>query len=75
MKVTTNNHPERDLPREIGNPATRALANTGYVQLDQLTQVSAAELLKLHGVGPKAVGLIRAALQAKGLAFADEPSE
>ncbi len=75
MKVTTNNQPERDLPRGIGNPATRALANAGYVRLDQLTQVSAAELLKLHGVGPKAVGLIRAALQAKGLAFASEQTE
>lgn len=72
MKETENNQPKRDLPRGIGNPATRALANAGYVRLDQLTQVSAAELLKLHGVGPKALNVLRAALQAKGLAFADE---
>ena len=61
-----------DLPK-IGAPATRALALAGYTQLAQLTQVSAAELLKLHGVGPKAIRILRETLAAKGLAFADEP--
>jgi len=37
-----------------------------------LTQVRAAELLKLHGVGPKAIRILRETLAAKGLAFADE---
>jgi hypothetical protein len=33
--------------------------------------ISEAEVLKLHGMGPKALGLIRQALAAKGLTFAD----
>jgi hypothetical protein len=61
---------QSDFP-PIGKPAQRALAAAGYVRLDQLTTVSAAELLKLHGVGPKAIRLLRSALAARGQAFAD----
>ena len=60
-----------DLPR-IGAPATSALALAGYTQLAQLTQVRAAELLKLHGVGPKAIRILRETLTAQGIAFAGE---
>jgi predicted flap endonuclease-1-like 5' DNA nuclease len=62
------------LPRTIGAPATRALAAAGHTRLDQLAGVRASELLKLHGVGPKAIRLLREALAARGLAFADERS-
>ncbi|MCX6048504.1 MAG: DNA-binding protein [Chloroflexi bacterium] len=75
MQATQNNQPANDFPSGISKPAERALANAGYVRLDQLTQVSAAELLKLHGMGPKALGQLREALQAKGLAFAGEQAE
>jgi len=39
--------------------------------LDQLSRATESELLKLHGMGPKALGIIRSALYAKGLSFAD----
>lgn len=61
--------PESDFPANIGNPARRALAAAGYVRLEQLTNVSEAELLKLHGVGPKALERLRRALETQGLAF------
>lgn len=64
-----HNLSESDLPREIGKPATRALTQAGYYRLEQLTTVSAGEILKLHGVGPKAIGLLRSALSARGLSF------
>ncbi len=48
-----------DLPRGVGRSARRALAEAGYTRLEQLTEVREAEILKLHGVGPKAVGEIR----------------
>ncbi|HMQ35820.1 MAG TPA: hypothetical protein PKD53_34265 [Chloroflexaceae bacterium] len=48
------------------------LALSGYTQLAQLTAVSEAELLRLHGVGPKAIRLLREALAAQGLAFAKQ---
>ncbi len=56
---------ESDLPR-IGKPATRALAQQGIVRLDQLSAMSEAQLLALHGVGPKAIAILRAALDAAG---------
>lgn len=57
-------------PRDIGNPATRALDNAGYRELRELTAVSETELLALHGVGPKAVRILREALAEHGLTFA-----
>lgn len=62
--------PEGDLPAKIGAPARRALAAAGYTSLAQLSSVDEAELLRLHGMGPKAIGLLREALSARGLAFA-----
>ena len=58
-----------ELP-QIGAPAERALAAHGYTRLAQLTAVSEREIAGWHGVGPKARGILRAALAARGLAFA-----
>jgi hypothetical protein len=55
-----------DLPKAIGRPATRALANAGITTLDQVAALSDAEIAALHGVGPKAVKLLREALEARG---------
>ncbi len=54
------------LPK-IGAPATRALAGAGYTALRQLAGVPRAELAKLHGMGPKALRIIQAALEDHGL--------
>lgn len=59
------------LPR-IGAPATRALAAAGVTRLAELTDHGAGDLLALHGVGPKAVELLRAALAERGMWFLDE---
>ncbi|KQX64889.1 DNA-directed RNA polymerase subunit alpha C-terminal domain-containing protein [Paenibacillus sp. Root444D2] len=59
-----------DLPR-LSNPARRALANAGYLRLEQFTKLTEAEILKLHGMGPKALDQIRQALAAKGQSFTD----
>lgn len=56
------------LPK-IGSPATNALAAIGITRLSQVAAMTKAELLKLHGMGPKAVGILEAALAEKGLAF------
>jgi len=56
------NPPLDELPR-IGAPATRALNGAGYTTLRQLAGVPRAELAKLHGMGPKALGIIEAALE------------
>ncbi len=54
---------------KIGSPATRALEAAGYTHLKQLTKVTEAELAQLHGMGPKALGILREALKAEGLSF------
>ncbi|GIE94512.1 hypothetical protein [Paractinoplanes rishiriensis] len=51
-----------DLPKAIGQPATRALAAAGITTLAQVAGYTDAELLALHGVGPKAIGILRASL-------------
>lgn len=71
MAATTSETPSSDFPK-IGAPAQRALAGAGCYRLAQLPQVSAKELLQLHGMGPKAIRILREALAAQGLAFAGE---
>lgn len=67
--------PNEGLPTGIGAPATRALHAAGYTTLIQLTQATEAELLALHGFGPKALRIIVAALQARGLSLAEPRRE
>jgi hypothetical protein len=67
MPVTAT-QPERhdpeqlSLPVGLSKPARRALAAAGYTTLEQLAQVSGADLGRMHGVGPKAIEQIRQAL-------------
>jgi len=57
-----------DLP-PIGAPATGALRLAGYTRLDQLAGVPERELARLHGVGPKALRILREALAERGLSL------
>ncbi|MBZ5202650.1 DNA-binding protein [Planomicrobium chinense] len=63
---------EHSLPHSIGRPATNALLLAGFTHLEQFTTVSEKELLKLHGVGPKAVRILREALHEKALSFSED---
>ncbi|OZE34582.1 MULTISPECIES: DNA-binding protein [unclassified Rhodococcus (in: high G+C Gram-positive bacteria)] len=55
-----------DFPKGTGNPASGAFRAAGYMCLDDLAGVPAAELKKLHGVGPKALTVIQTALEQTG---------
>ncbi|MCF0080783.1 hypothetical protein [Streptomyces lomondensis] len=61
--------PGGDLPAGIGRPATQALCGAGLTTLEQVARHSRAELLALHGVGPKAVRVLAEALERRGLAL------
>ncbi len=61
---------EYDFPF-IGQVAKRELAAAGYTDLRQLTRVTERELLAMHGVGPKAIRILKEALKEKGLSFAE----
>lgn len=66
MKPDKQNN--NDFPK-IGSPATRALEAAGYSRLEQLTKVTEAEVSQLHGMGPKALGILCESLKEKGLSF------
>lgn len=70
MTIPKNVAPEYDFPKGLAQPAIRALLSAGYTRLDQLTAARESDLLKLHGMGPKALALLRSALSARGLSFA-----
>ena len=67
----TQDNPEIDFPK-TSQPALRALIGAGYTKLDQLSAVKESDLKKLHGMGPKALNILRLALAEKGLSFAEE---
>ena len=60
---------ESNLPK-LASPAQRALAGAGISRLEQLADLSEADLMRLHGVGPNAINQLRHALADKGLLFA-----
>ncbi|MEV4135232.1 hypothetical protein AB0J72_24035 [Dactylosporangium sp. NPDC049742] len=66
--------PEPGIPLpHIGAAATRALTALGVVRLEQVAGLSEREVLALHGVGAYALQHLRAALDAAGLSFRDDP--
>jgi hypothetical protein len=60
---------------KIGEPAQRALLAAGIVSLEQLCQFSISELLLLHGIGPKAIGILQTVLKNEGLTFKVDNNE
>jgi AraC-like DNA-binding protein len=62
---------ESDLPAGLAAPARRAITGAGYLRLEQLNEVSEDKIKQLHGIGPNALTLLRSALDARGLAFAE----
>jgi len=66
--IETMKPQNNDLPKTSA-PAQRALESAGITTLKQLTEVPEAELLQLHGMGPKAVRILRETLNANGLSF------
>lgn len=59
-----------EFPRRMGKVAPRELAAHGYTRYEQLTSVTPQELLKIHGVGPKAIRILEEELAERGLSVA-----
>ena len=60
---------DSDLPK-TGEPARRALETIGVTTLAQLATRTEKEVADLHGMGPKGVRILKAALADAGLSFA-----
>ncbi|MTV24094.1 hypothetical protein FTX61_01465 [Nitriliruptoraceae bacterium ZYF776] len=65
MSGTPDVRPVGDLPDAIGKTAARELAHHGVTSLDRYAERSRAELLAIHGVGPKALRILDEALAAR----------
>jgi len=52
-------------PKGVAKPAIRALNAAGYTHLEQLQKVDLSTLKHLHGMGPKALAVIEAALKER----------
>lgn len=61
--------PETGFLSKISAPARRALENIRITSLPQLAQYSEKEILALHGMGPKALTILKQELKNNGLTF------
>ena len=69
-RTTEVTHPNKAaFPAGVGGPALRALSSAGIRSTADLAHWTEADLAKLHGMGPKALGALRNALDASGLSF------
>ena len=71
-RVTNTSHPNQSaFPRGMSGPALRALNAAGVRSVAELSRWTEAELAALHGMGPKALAVLRDALEASGARFRD----
>jgi len=61
--------PQDGLLSLLSAPARRALENNAITTPEQLANYSEKEIMKFHGLGKSSIPILRAALEAKGLAF------
>nr|WP_296774322.1 helix-hairpin-helix domain-containing protein [Rhodococcus sp. (in: high G+C Gram-positive bacteria)] len=70
MSSDTEGEPVDYFPKGTGRPASRAFFAAGYFSLDDLASATESELSALHGVGPKSIVVVKAALESRGLGLA-----
>ena len=63
--------PETGFLALLSAPARAALEQEGIATLTDLSKYSEREILKLHGVGPKSLPVLRQSLHTSGLGFAE----
>jgi hypothetical protein len=57
---------------QLAAPAQRAFTGAGYATLEQLAKINEAKIKELHGLGPNALRVLRAALEAHSMSFAKD---
>lgn len=69
MSSTPDIRPVGDLPDSMGKTAPRELKYAGIDSLKKASGYTEKELLSIHGVGPKAIRIMKEAMAEKGLGF------
>ena len=62
-------YPENDFLNLLSAPAKRALENSKITTLKKLSTYTEAEILKLHGIGPSAIPILKNCLKNAQLSF------
>lgn len=63
------NKPESGFLAKLSTPARNTLVHEGIDTLQQLSQYTEKEILKLHGIGPTSLPNLRKSLAEEGLSF------
>lgn len=66
-----NNKPASGFLTKLSSPARRALEAQGVTTLTELAKYSEQEILKLHGMGPRSIPILKQALMDEGMSFKD----
>lgn len=61
--------PGAEYMRIVSAPARRALERAGILSLEVLSGWTERDLAALHGMGPNAIGKLKAALEERGLSL------
>jgi hypothetical protein len=68
--MTKDTHPNASaFPKGVAGPALRALHNAGITGMASLAKWSEHDVAELHGMGPKALAVLKAALKEQGRGF------
>jgi len=69
FRVNQQDEPATEFLAGLSAPARRALQNNGIKTIEDLSKLTEAEVLKLHGIGKTAIPILQKALKEKGLGF------
>ncbi|MFD1335801.1 RNA polymerase alpha subunit C-terminal domain-containing protein [Oceanobacillus iheyensis] len=63
------NKPKIGFLSKLSSPARNALVYEGIDTLQVLSKYTEKEILKIHGIGPASLPIMRASLEEEGLSF------
>ncbi len=72
FRVQQQDEPVTDFLAGLSAPARRALQNNGIKTVKDLSKLTEAEVLQLHGIGKTAIPVLQKALKEKRLSFRKE---
>lgn len=67
--MTSQLHDSSDFPVKMGKVASRELQLNGIKNITDVTNYTEKQLLAIHGVGPKAIRILKDELAKQGLAL------
>ncbi|WP_425495067.1 RNA polymerase alpha subunit C-terminal domain-containing protein [Ornithinibacillus caprae] len=63
------NKPKSGFLSKLSSPARNALVHEGIDTLQELSMYTEKEILKIHGIGPASLPIMRTSLEEEGLSF------